>query len=187
MERHHEAINQCSSAALCFSLPSISSLTYTMLARKLPRSSQQAASLIRTFTTSSVCGVKPRSPALSDISPGSAEAYNQRQKEFRDGLEAAKKKKDQLDRQLRSAPKPPSAYSSDTTSPSTSSKPSAMFETMGLGSLSTSTGEARQAETDTSTKGSGRFSNLIYGTPEGRRHDQVCKWDQLCDCSLCDV
>ena len=154
--------------------PSTSSLSYTMLARKLPRASSQAASLIRTFTTTSLCRETPRSPALSDLSPGGAEAYNARQKEFRDGLEAAKKRKEQADRQFLNAsvPKSPSAPSSDTpTSSTSSSDASGLAETLGLGSLSTATGEARQAETETSTK-RGPLSSLIYGTPEGRAMDK---------------
>lgn len=135
-----------------------------MLARKLPRSSSQVPSLIRTFTASSISRSAPRSPALSDIEPGSAEAYNVRQKEFRDGLEAAKKRKEQADRQLLHASNPKSP--SDTPS---SSDASGM--PLGLGSLSTATGEARQAETETSTK-RGPLSSLIYGTPEGRAMDK---------------
>ena len=153
---------------------SISSLSCTMLARKLPRSSSQATSLLRSFTTTSLCRETRRSPALSDIQPGGAEAYNARQKEFRDGLEAQKKKKEQADRQLlhASVPNSPSASSSDAPSSSTStSYASELSESLGLGSLSTATGEARQAETDTTTK-RGPLSSLIYGTPEGRAMDK---------------
>ena len=144
-----------------------------MLARKLPRSSSQASSLLRTFTTSSLYRDKqyPRAPALGDIQPGNADGYNVKQQEFRDGLEAARKKKEQADRQLlHTASKDPSP----TVTPSSSAPPQAegVFQSLGLGSLSTSTGEARQAETDTTTKRKGPLSSLIYGTPEGRNMDK---------------
>jgi hypothetical protein len=144
-----------------------------MLARKLPRSSPQAASLLRTFTTS-LSRDSGRAPALSDLQPGGAEAYNARQKEFRDGLEAAKKRKEQADRQLlASVPKTPRPSSSDTPSSSaSSSNDSRMLDALGLGSLSTATGEARQAETETTTTKRGPLSSLIYGTPEGRAMDK---------------
>jgi len=101
-----------------------------MLARRLPLSSPQASSLVRAFTTSALCREPARSPGLGDITPDGTEAFNTRQKEFRDGLEAAKKRKDQAEK------------------------------------------EARQAETDTSTKRSGKLSSLIYGTPEGQQLDK---------------
>ncbi|KIW52329.1 hypothetical protein, variant [Exophiala xenobiotica] len=101
-----------------------------MLARRLPLSSPQASSLVRAFTTSTLCREPARSPGLGDVTPNGTEAFNTRQKEFRDGLEAAKKRKDQAEK------------------------------------------EARQAETDTSTKRSGKLSSLIYGTPEGQQLDK---------------
>ena len=142
-----------------------------MLARKLPRSSSQASSLLRTFTTSSLYRDPIRAPALGDIEPGNAEGYNVKQKAFRDGLEAARKKKEQADRQLLHTETKSLAPS---VSPSSSAPPRVedVFHTLGLGSLSTSTGEARQAETDTTTRRKGPLSSLIYGTPEGRAMDK---------------
>jgi hypothetical protein len=104
---------------------------------------------------------------MSDITPDSAEIFNQKQKEFRDGLEAARKRKEQADSQSH-------ATSTSKSSLSASIAASRLSETLGLGSLSTapSTEEARQAETDTSTKRSGALSSLIYGTPEGRNLDK---------------
>ncbi|KIW46330.1 hypothetical protein, variant [Exophiala oligosperma] len=101
-----------------------------MLARRLPLSSPQASSLFRAFTTSALCREPARSPGLGDITPDGTDAFNTRQKEFRDGLEAAKKRKEQAEK------------------------------------------EARQAETDTSTRRSGKLSSLIYGTPEGQQLDK---------------
>ena len=139
-----------------------------MLARRLPLSTAQASSLVRAFTTSALCrDPLPRAPGLGDITPDGAEAFNVKQKEFRDGLEAAKKRKEQADSQLFAA-------SPSSSSPSASSSASGVFESLGLGSLSTApiTEEARQAETDTSTKRTGKLSSFIYGTPEGQQLDK---------------
>lgn len=133
-----------------------------MLARKLPRSTSSITSLLRPFTTS-LSRDAPRASALSDIQPGNTEAYNAKQREFREGLEAARKRKEQADRQLLAA--------QSSKSPS-SDAPPGMENSYGLGSLSTATGEARQAETDTSTKRKGPLSTLIYGTPEGQQMDR---------------
>ncbi|KIW67480.1 hypothetical protein PV04_06726 [Phialophora macrospora] len=140
----------------------------TMLARRLlPHSPSSQTSLLRAFTSSALFRDPRRSPAMSDITPDSAEIFNQKQKEFRDGLEAARKRKEQADSQSL-------ATSTSKSSPSASIAASRLSETLGLGSLSTvpSTEEARQAETDTSTKRSGALSSLIYGTPEGRNLDK---------------
>jgi hypothetical protein len=68
-----------------------------MLTRNVCRPTK-LTSLARTFATSP--RHLDRSPALGDIQPGGAEAYNARQKEFRDGLEAARKRKEQAERTL---------------------------------------------------------------------------------------
>ncbi|KIW82518.1 hypothetical protein Z517_05545 [Fonsecaea pedrosoi CBS 271.37] len=142
-----------------------------MLARRLlPLStSAQTPSLFRAFTTTSLLRDPPRSPALSDLTSDGADAFNVKQKEFRDGLEAARKRKEQADSQFLDA----SSSSSDR-SPSLTLAASRVSETLGLGSLSTAppTEEARQAETDTTTKRSGTLSSLIYGTPEGQNLDK---------------
>lgn len=134
-----------------------------MLARRLPLSSPQTATLFRAFTTSALCRDPARSPGLGDITPDGTEAFNAKQGEFRNGLEAAKKRKEQADSQLLGA----SASSSPP-------RASDVFESLGLGSLSTAprAEEARQAETDTSTKRSGKLSSFIYGTPEGQQLDK---------------
>ena len=139
-----------------------------MLARRvLPLSSSSQTSLFRAFTTSSVLRDPRRSPAMSDITHDSASIFDQKQKEFRDGLEAARKRKEQADSQSLAASASESSSASATVA-------SHLSETLGLGSLSTapSTEEARQAETDTSTKRGGALSSLIYGTPEGRAMDK---------------
>lgn len=147
-------------------------MSATMFARRLlPLSSPtQTSALARTFTTSTLLRDPPRSPAMSDITHDSAEAFNTRQKEFRDGLEAARKRKEQADSQSLAA----SESTSSSPLKTASDTASRLSETLGLGSLSTapSTEEARQAETDTSTKRTGALSSLIYGTPEGRNLDK---------------
>ena len=141
-----------------------------MLARKLLLSPGAgcATSLTRAFTTTSLSRI--RAPALGDITHDSAEVFNAKQKEFREGLESAKKKKEQADSQLLSVDYAPTSISHPKPP---SSRESEALNILGLGSLvnNTHTGEARQAETDTSTRKSGRFSNLIYGTEEGRQMD----------------
>ena len=142
-----------------------------MLALKLPRTSTSLTSLTRTFTTT--CVSRQRAPGLGDVPPGTAETYNAKQKQFREGLEEARKRKEQAERQsLDSAHRTPSTTASR--DPRPPSEISAEDPTLGLGSLSTATGEARQAETESSTSGrrKGPLSNLIYGTPEGRQMDK---------------
>lgn len=142
-----------------------------MLTRRFPLSSHQTSTLVRSFTTSALCrdNASGRAPRLGDLTPDGAALFNQRQKEFRDGLEAAKKRKELADSQLHIDP--PHA-----SSPSASDLGSATVESLGLGSLSIApkTEEARQAETDTSTKrgSGGKLSSFIYGTPEGQQLDK---------------
>jgi len=138
----------------------------TMLTRRLPRSSSRPSSLFRAFTTSHRSRDPGRSPGLGDVTPDGADGFNSRQKEFRDGLEAAKKRKEQADSQL--------LVDSASHSPRALSSASALLQTLGLGSLSTAShaGEARQAEHDASTRRTGKLSSFIYGTPEGQQLDQ---------------
>ena len=150
----------------------MSAIAPAMLARRLPRSSHQASALFRSFTTSTVCRDSgPRAPGMGDLPIDGPEAFNKAQKEFRDGLEAAKKRKELADSQFsQSSPASPSAFA-------TASAPSpSTVQPLGLGSLSIapSTEEARQAETDTSTKrgSGGKLSSFIYGTAEGQQLDK---------------
>ena len=82
-----------------------------MLARKLLLSPGAgcATSLTRAFTTTSLSRI--RAPALGDITHDSAEVFNAKQKEFREGLESAKKKKEQADSQLLTVDYAPSSIS----------------------------------------------------------------------------
>ncbi|KAK5164364.1 uncharacterized protein LTR77_010060 [Saxophila tyrrhenica] len=120
-----------------------------------------------------------RAPALSDIQPNNAAPFDQKQKEFRDNLSSEVKKQREAERSLRDTTR---AKSSSTSSTSSSSRDAVAPDNAvtpqpdeGLGSLSTVTGEAARQQDDASSKkkpGSGRLSNLIYGTEEGREMDR---------------
>lgn len=115
-----------------------------------------------------------RSPALSDVEPGQAGTFDQKQQQFRSELAAKVKAQKEKDRQQQSPLSSSSAKSSD---PSTSAMNShGTIEGGGLGSLSTaSTGEAQREQDEANNKkkpGTGRLSSLIYGTEEGREMDR---------------
>lgn len=131
-------------------------------------SSTTTSSLSRPLSTTSWL---QRAPALSDIQPHKAEAFDQRQREFREDL-AARVKRQREQERMRSTPSDSAELSSSSHSPDNAVTPQ-LGE--GLGSLSTVVGEqARQRDEANSKKkpGSGRFSNLIYGTEEGREMDR---------------
>lgn len=154
----------------------------TMLRSKVLRPS--SISSLRAFTSSALCRDIERCPALGDITPDGAGAFETKQKQFREDMAAAKRKKEQAESQLREH-----FPSNNVSEPSTSPHSNAHYvssETildaqgapaagkfLGIGSLSIGqTGEQRQAETDTTTKRGGKLSSLIYGTPEGQQLDQ---------------
>ena len=139
---------------------------------------------VRAFASSAICREVPhRSPGLGDLTPDAAAAFDQKQTKFREELAAAKRKKEQAESQLRSdfhsqsdtntspAHHPPV---SSETAPGAELDAPATTHPLGIGSLSINnkTGEQRQAEQDTTTKRGGKFSSLIYGTPEGQQLDQ---------------
>ncbi|KAG5292468.1 nipsnap family protein [Histoplasma ohiense] len=146
-------------------------------------------------TTSALC----RAPSLRDITPDNATSFNARQKEFRENLEAARKKKEQAESQSGHAslvsPAPfsfTSRHSSGSARPTAphvsnaSEKPGSAtaaapgvpdaadtLDTQGLGSLSTHriVGEHRQSDASHIPK-RGALSSLIYGTKEGQQLDK---------------
>ncbi|EFE41323.1 hypothetical protein TRV_03971 [Trichophyton verrucosum HKI 0517] len=157
-----------------------------MLASRLLRSGT-SPSLLRPFSTSCT---RLRAPSIRDITPDNASSFNTRQKEFRDNLEAARKRKAEQDSQSldASAPVSPSSSSSSSSSaqapptapdasnasgPSTVVDAASSLDRQALGSLSTHriVGERQQAENN-STPGRGRLSSLIYGTKEGQQLDK---------------
>lgn len=125
-------------------------------------------------------------PALADVTPNNAPAFDAKQREFREkSREAARAKRDQDSALVNSfrgrwggagaastkQETPPSLSSEDTATTSTSSS-----SIMGLGELSThpvSLGHERSssAKQEASKRG-GKLSSLIYGTKEGQEMDQ---------------
>ncbi|KAK2753811.1 Nipsnap [Onygenales sp. PD_40] len=71
-----------------------------MLAPRLFRTNSSSPALLRSVTTSSA---RSRAPSIRDITPDNSAAFNARQKEFRENLEAARKKKEQQEREERQA------------------------------------------------------------------------------------
>lgn len=137
------------------------------LAGSLSLSSHQTAATSNTlftrgFATSTTAF--NHTPALSDIEPEQGHQFDAKQKEFRENLAEANRKRKEQERQ-----------SASTTAAAKSSASSYTKDLAGegLGSLSSAVGEtARQLDESGKKKGSGRLSNLIYGTEEGREMDR---------------
>lgn len=119
----------------------------------------------RSFAALAAAQYPTRTPTLADVPPDGAAAFNERQKDFREGLINAQKKKEQQESQ---------SVSSGNLSASGAAaveNPSIMGKT--LGSLTSSHAEeARAREQDGDKKKSGALKSLIYGTPEGRELDK---------------
>jgi len=115
----------------------------------------------RSFSAAAAAQSPARAPTLADIAPDSASRFNERQKEFREGLVAAQKQKERQESQ-----------SSDLSASSTSANGSSLLG-KALGSLTIDTEEARaQDAQEGGKKKGGALSSLIYGTPEGRELDK---------------
>lgn len=97
------------------------------------------------------------SPRMGDINPTpqSIEDFNQRQKQFREKLSEARKKRD----------------TGSLKHPPPDEEPGTHGITPGLGSLSTATDKAAELKQSEPQHKTGRLSNLIYGTKEGREMD----------------
>ena len=157
-----------------------------------PRAFRPASLLARPFHTSAPVF---RAPSIRDITPDSAEEFNARQKEFRENLEVARKKREQQESQSvgasastsASAPAPVTRdrLREYTDAPAASSKSNAsdekspifdaadVLDNQALGSLSThrSLGDEHLLEVNRSPK-RGPLSSLIYGTKEGQQLDR---------------
>ncbi|KAF2274473.1 NIPSNAP-domain-containing protein [Westerdykella ornata] len=116
----------------------------------------RAASTPRAFTALACAQAPTRAPALADITPDNAARFNERQRQFRESVAAAQKKREQEESQFPSV--------SDT---------SAIPPSLGrlLNSSVAEEARAREAKDGGKTKG-GALSSLIYGTPEGRELDK---------------
>jgi len=156
-----------------------------MLTRRLLRNGKCSPTFLRPFTTSNP---HQRTPSLADVTPNGAAAFDVRQKEFREGLKAAQRKKQQQESQFLTASassSSPSASASASTSASgstptapqvsnASSASSTSANQSALGSLSTQQPEEARAASSSQegTKRKGALSSLIYGTHEGQQMDQ---------------
>ncbi|CEL07824.1 Putative NIPSNAP family protein [Aspergillus calidoustus] len=115
-----------------------------------PRVFRPATSLVRPFHTSVPFY---RSPSIRDITPDSAEEFSARQKEFRENLEVARKKREQQESQ--------SVGASASTSANAPSSPVARDRLR----------DEHLLEANRSPK-RGPLSSLIYGTKEGQQLDK---------------
>jgi len=117
-----------------------------------------------------------RSPALSDIEPEQARAFDAKQKDFRDNLvelQRQKKEKERQSARSQSQSASPAAKSSSSSPAPFSSSTTRYLDAEGLGSLSGPAGEAhRQQDEQGKKKPSGGLSSFIYGTEEGREMDR---------------
>jgi hypothetical protein len=111
---------------------------------------------LRCFTATATQG---RTPSMGDIDPAAekVEAFNKKQKEFREKLADAKKQRDA------------GALSQSSDS---GSSPYVPGLPQGLGSLSTATTDvSKDLDANEPSRKPGRLTDLIYGTKEGREMD----------------
>ncbi|KAJ5233954.1 Dimeric alpha-beta barrel [Penicillium citrinum] len=147
-----------------------------MLAPRLIRS---ATSLVRPFSSSAVAF---RAPSIRDVTANSAEEFNSRQKEFRENLEQARKRKEQQESQsvdasitsppresVPTAPRVSNASSYDQIRPAFDAAEA--LDNKALGSLSTHRYLGDEYQADPNSK-RGPLSSLIYGTKEGQHFDK---------------
>ncbi|KAF1958684.1 NIPSNAP-domain-containing protein [Byssothecium circinans] len=118
----------------------------------------------RSFAAFAAAQSPARAPALADIKPEDAPAFTERQKEFREGLIAAQKKKEQQESQ--------SISSGDLSAAGTSVGDGTILGKTSGSLTATHAEEARAREQDDKAKKGGALKSLIYGTPEGRELDQ---------------
>lgn len=144
-----------------------------------PRFLRPASSLVRPFSASAVAY---RSPSIRDVTADSAEEFNQRQKEFRENLEQARKRKEQQESQsvnvpasslLRecapTAPHVSNASNYDRVRPAFDAAEALNYKALGSLAMHRSIGEDEYTETSSKR---GPLSSLIYGTKEGQHFDK---------------
>jgi hypothetical protein len=155
-----------------------------------PRIFRPVSSLVRPFTSSAAAY---RAPSIRDITPTSAEEFVARQKEFRENLEVARKKKEQKEsqsvdasasasvssspvsrdrlREYATAPTAPGASNASSNYSTAVLDAAQALDNKALGSLSTHRFLGEEVETNQSPK-RGPLSSLIYGTKEGQQLDK---------------
>ncbi|KAL1987704.1 hypothetical protein VTN96DRAFT_2544 [Rasamsonia emersonii] len=104
-------------------------------------------SVVRLFSSSTA---HHRAPSIRDITPDNAAQFNARQKEFRENLEAARKRREEQESQSVNA----------STSPSTPVTPRDRLR------------DQQEADAASQSQKRGPFSSLIYGTKEGQHFDK---------------
>ena len=137
--------------------------------RQLVPATQTAS---RAFSAGRGSQLPQRSPALADLTPDEASAFEVRRDEFRERLLAEQneqKQKEQAESQSTRNLSAGSRASSFPTSPFPSS-PRTPFEKSS--SLSTQFAEEARARDENGGKKKGPLSSLIYGTQEGRELDK---------------
>ncbi|KAE8352122.1 hypothetical protein BDV28DRAFT_6421 [Aspergillus coremiiformis] len=155
-----------------------------------PRIFRPVSSLVRPLSSTATAY---RAPSIRDITPNSIEEFNARQKEFRENLEIARKKKEQQEsqsvdasasassspvsrdrfREYAAAPTAPGASNASSNYSPTVFDAAQFLDNKALGSLSTHRilGEEQQLESNQLPK-RGPLSSLIYGTKEGQQLDK---------------
>lgn len=145
-----------------------------------PRFLRPASSLVRPFTSSAVAA---RSPSIRDVTSDSAEEFNRRQKEFRENLEEARKRKEQQESQSVnvSASSPPARESTPTAPhvsnastcdrirPAYDAAEALDYKALGSLAMHRSIGDEQSQENPNKR---GPLSSLIYGTKEGQHFDK---------------
>ncbi|KAL5358152.1 hypothetical protein BJX96DRAFT_182736 [Aspergillus floccosus] len=156
-----------------------------------PRLFRPVPALVRPFSSSSTTY---RAPSIRDITPTGAAEFSARQKEFRENLEAARKKREQEEsqsvnasasastssspvsrdrfREYATAPTAPRESNASSTGPAVFDA-AEILDKKALGSLSTHRflGDEQLHEANQSPK-RGPLSSLIYGTKEGQQLDK---------------
>ncbi|KAJ5118872.1 hypothetical protein N7476_011227 [Penicillium atrosanguineum] len=143
-----------------------------------PRFVRSATSLARPFSSSAVAY---RAPSIRDLTANSAD-YNRRQKEFRENLEEARKRKEQQESQSVNASASTPSRESAPTAPHVSnasyynqSRPvfdaakALDHEAMGSLAMHRSIGEEQSQDSQSKRN---PLSSLIYGTKEGQHFDK---------------
>jgi hypothetical protein len=153
--------------------------------------SRPAFNVVRPFSSSTA---HHRPPSIRDITPDNTAQFNARQKEFRENLEAARKRREEQEsqsinvsissstlaaprdrlRESSTAPTAPDVSNASTISDASILDAATTLDQQALGSLSTHRflGDQQQADAANQAQKRGPLSSLIYGTKEGQHFDK---------------
>lgn len=161
-----------------------------MLVSRTLRSPIPSSYSIPSFRCLSTTATRCKAPSIRDITTENTEAFNAKQKEFRENLEAARLRKEQKAGQSAdttvssSSPSTPGGRDSTPTAPNVSNAGGGVtrpitdaadsLDVNALGSLSSHriVGEDRLADASNQSAKRGPLSSLIYGTKEGQQLDK---------------